>query len=241
VSIDYAEVERQFLATLEEDSGRTLAAWMAAIDAQGLAHRNDIIDWLRRQGFMFSKASWLERIHNNGGKPIYEGATGPRPSTPARPRMARPTIVVAPPKAEEPTPNPPTPAPPPRLVTAPIAAEAPQPDTAAALDALIARAKAFRPLALYVIAEIRKAVPGVVVTPRDGFVVFRTGADFAVLVVSPKELRLGLATKETLAAPWEASKLALRAAPATTHMIILTDARQITPALMSAVAAAAWA
>lgn len=237
MSIDYAEVERQFLATLEADSGRTLEAWMAAIEVQGLAHRNDVIDWLRRQGFMFSKASWLERIHNNGGRPIYAGTAGARPRAPARPRMARAASAAPPPVLPSSSPD-----------TPPLAAGAPQPvpasapppsDTAAALDALIARAKAFRPLAAFVIAEVRKAVPGVGVTPHDGFVVFRAGADFAVLAVSPKELRLGIAEKGAPGSPWEAAKLALKAAPAMTHMVVLTDARQVTPALMAAVARAA--
>ncbi len=71
MSTDYGEMERQFLESLKADTGRDLAAWMEAIGAENLDRRNDIIDWLRRQGFMFSKASWLERIHNNGGRPIY--------------------------------------------------------------------------------------------------------------------------------------------------------------------------
>ena len=75
MAVDYGAKEREFLAGLQADTGRDLAQWMAAIDGAGLAHRNDIIDWLRRQGFMFSKASWLERIHHNGGRPLYgEGA-----------------------------------------------------------------------------------------------------------------------------------------------------------------------
>jgi hypothetical protein len=246
VSIDYGEVERQFLATLRDDTGRTLEDWMGAIAAEGLSHRNDIIDWLRRQGFMFSKASWLERIHNNGGRPIYQGGAGPRPRAPSRPRLPRP----APPDSAQPDSTQPDSAPqpaaqaslPPVAPPAPASPERPAtPDTAAALDALIARAKAFRPLAAYLIAEIRKAVPGVAVTPHEGYAVFAAGSEFAVLAVSPKELRLGLAAQETLAAPWEASKLGLRAAPATTHMVVLTDARQVTPALIAAVARAAQA
>ncbi|WP_334146560.1 DUF4287 domain-containing protein, partial [Hyphomicrobium sp.] len=66
MSIDYGERERQFLETLKSDTGRALDEWMTAIAAEGLTQRNDIIDWLRREGFMFSKASWIERIHNNG-------------------------------------------------------------------------------------------------------------------------------------------------------------------------------
>ncbi|MGL4397748.1 MAG: hypothetical protein ACRCS9_14505 [Hyphomicrobium sp.] len=73
MSTDYAEKERLFVTALAEDSGRDLDAWMQAIAASGLTDRNAIIDWLRQQGFMFSKASWLERIHHNGGKLIYAG------------------------------------------------------------------------------------------------------------------------------------------------------------------------
>ena len=44
---------------------------MAAIAAQGFSDKNETIDWLREQGIPFARASWLERIHSNGGKPIY--------------------------------------------------------------------------------------------------------------------------------------------------------------------------
>ena len=71
MAVDYGAKEKEFIAGLEEDTGRDLAGWMEAIDEAGLGHRNDIIDWLRQQGFLFSKASWLERIHHNGGRPIY--------------------------------------------------------------------------------------------------------------------------------------------------------------------------
>jgi hypothetical protein len=247
VSIDYGEMERQFLETLKADSGRALDEWMAAITAEGLTHRNDIIDWLRRQGFMFSKASWLERIHNNGGKPVYSGAgrtrSEKRPDTrPAsRPRPSAPPQlrVVA-----SNQPPPPVATPPPEL--APVAPPPPVAPAAdgdpAAIDALIARAKAYRPLAAYVITETRKQVPGVSVLPRDGYLVFRLGsANFALLAINAKELRLGLALKTVPAgAALETAKLpALRGAPPMSHMAVLTDARQITPALLAAIAQAA--
>src|SRR5690606_3264878 len=111
-----------------------------------------------------------------------------------------------------------------------------------AVDALLARAKAFRPLAVFVIAEIRKALPGVTVTPRDGYVTFRTrDADFALLAISAKDLQLGLTLESAPASlALEAPRFpAVRGAPPMTHMIVLTDARQITPALLAAVAQAA--
>lgn len=246
MSIDYGERERQFLETLKADTGRALDEWMAAIATEGLTHRNDIIDWLRRQGFMFSKASWLERIHNNGGRPIYAGAGVPRAR--ARPRAAAPPRP-RPSASATASPFLTAPAPPERPAAAPgatgavhaRAASAAEPDPAA-IDALLARAKAFRPLAVYVIAEIRKTLPGVAVAPRDGYLAFRVGdTDFAILAVSAKDLRLALSLKSAPAGvPLEAARLpAARGAPAASHMAVLTDARQITPALLAAVAQAA--
>lgn len=71
MSTDWREKEREFLTSLKADTGRDLAEWMRVIAAQNLPHRNDIIDWLRQQGFPFARASWLERIHHNQGRPIY--------------------------------------------------------------------------------------------------------------------------------------------------------------------------
>jgi len=237
VSIDYGEMERQFLATLEADSGRALDEWMAAIAAEGLTHRNAIIDWLRREGFMFSKASWLERIHNNGGKPIYgDAAAGARPEPRPRRSAPRPRPATPPPPMSAP-PHASTPAPAPSLpaVTPPVADQAP-------LDALLARAKAYRPLAVFVIAEIRKQVPDATVIAHDGYVAFRRNdVDFALVAISAKDLRLALVLKgpprDATLAP--AKLTGLRGAPAMTHMAVLTDARQVTPTLLAAIAQAA--
>lgn len=242
MSIDYGERERQFLATLKADTGRSLDEWMAAIGAAGLTHRNDIIDWLRREGFMFSKASWIERIHNNGGRPIYGDAGAARTRRPRRrpasspspsPDTASPsgdTEAPSEPIAAAPAPQPPTP---------PPAAAPERQDDGAALDALLQRAKAFRPLAIFLIAEIQKTLPGVAVIPRDGYFLFRHGnADVALLAISARELRLGLALKHPPAGvTLEPARFpSARAAPPMSHMIVLTDVRQITPALLSAVA-----
>lgn len=71
MSTDWREKEREFLTSLKADSGRDLGEWMRVISAQNLRHRNDIIDWLRQNGFTFARASWLERIHHNAGRPVY--------------------------------------------------------------------------------------------------------------------------------------------------------------------------
>ncbi|HYD15563.1 MAG TPA: hypothetical protein VEA77_04100 [Hyphomicrobium sp.] len=256
MSTDYGEKERQFLETLKADTGRAIDEWMSAIAAEGLTHRNDIIDWLRRQGFMFSKASWIERIHNNGGRPIYSGTGALRPQTRPRnggqPRLRivqpsappLPEPVVAPqPVPATPTPTPSAPPPPSAVPAAPIAmppSAAPASDPAA-LDALLAKAKAFRPLAVYLVAEIRKAVPGATMATLDGAVAFRAAdKDFAVLAISAKELRLGLALASKPAdVHMNSAKLTVRGAMPMDHVIALTDARQITPALLAAVTRAA--
>jgi len=247
VSIDYGEMERQFLATLKADTGRSLEEWMAAISAQGLAHRNDTIDWLRRQGFMFSKASWLERIHNNDGKPLYGEGGSRRPAAPPRKERPpeRPPVAAATPAAPlrpvpaEPAavaPLPPSPSPPDRM---PVAASDSDP---AAIEALIARAKAYRPLAAFLIAEIRKIHPTAAVRAEETHLAFhQAGSVLAVLLISPRELRLGLALKDGPApSPLVPAKLpAVVRAPAISHAAVLTDARQLTPQLRDAIRAAA--
>ena len=108
MSTDYGAKEREFLDALKADTGRALDEWMSAIAAQGLTQRNDIIDWLRRQGFMFSKASWIERIHNNGGRPIYADAGMQRPrARPRPPSRPRGLASVVTPSAPHPQPIPP--------------------------------------------------------------------------------------------------------------------------------------
>src|SRR6185312_13298553 len=111
MATDFGEKEREFIDGLKENTGRDLGEWMQAISAEGLGHRNDIIDWLRHKGLMFSKASWLERIHHNGGKPIYAGV--PKEAAPRRPALRRretpATSVAAPSQSPEP-PRAPTPA-----------------------------------------------------------------------------------------------------------------------------------
>lgn len=240
MSIDYGAMERQFLETLKADSGRSIEEWMSAIAAQGLTRRNDIIDWLRREGFMFSKASWIERIHNNGGRPIYgdAGTARPSPRAPTRPRIAvpaRPTPAPAPSAIATPAPSsvPPPPAPAPGA--------GPGPD-AGALDAVLVRAKAYRPLAAYVIAEVRKAVPATDLRLVENAIVFTANArPFASLAVSAKDVRLALALASAPpgGVPLEPVRPALRGTLATSHMIVLTDARQVTPELMAVVAQAA--
>lgn len=233
----YGDKERDFLNALEADTGRTLAQWMEAIRAQGLSERNDIIDWLRRQGFRFSRASWLERVHHNGGKPIYAdrpaaaGRGGERGgSRPMRPRREGPVLggarPTAPPAAEVPG------APAPAMPQAPRPAAEAYASAAASnvmpltfgdplspqIAAVTAKAKAYRPLADFLLREIAKAVPGATFAVRGQAIAVMKGGEFATLVVSARELKLALHGGGSVA---------------------LTDARQVDQALIAAVRAAA--
>src|SRR5262245_35905999 len=141
---DEREEEHQFLQGLKARTGRDLAEWMAAIATQGFSDKNEIIDWLRSEGLPFARASWLERIHRNGGKPIYADA----PQAPA------PVVEVQRSEAEPAQPEPqPRPKPPPRpAATAPKAKAAapkavePPANAAAELEKLVSAAKGYRPL-----------------------------------------------------------------------------------------------
>lgn len=235
MATDFGEKEREFIEGLKENTGRDLTEWMRAISAAGLPHRNDIIDWLRHEGLMFSKASWLERIHHNGGKPIYAGV--PKDAAPRRPPRRPPEAVAEPAPAS----------PPPVAVPAapPEAKPAMAPPPAAApgdLDGLLAKAKAYRPLAQHVLAKIRQVSPGAGITPRESAVAIGAPAPFAVLGISAKELRLHLALGDhpfdEVVKKGQAGG-GLGKGEVLSHMLVLTDARQVDARFMQLIALAA--
>jgi hypothetical protein len=230
---DYGEKERAFIDGLKENTGRDLAEWMQAIATSGQSERNDIIDWLRHKGLMFSKASWLERIHHNGGKPIY--ADAPKESAPRRPPRRRREGVLAGAFA---TAGPPASAPEPAPAAAPAA---PQPPPASDLDALLAKAKAYRPLAQLVLAKIKSVRSDAQFSPRDAAVVIGDPNVFATLGITAKELRLHLALGEhpfdEVVKKGQAGG-GLGKGEALSHMLVLTDARQVDQRLMDLIALA---
>jgi len=244
MAADERHEEQQFLAELKARSGRDLAEWMAAIAAQSFTDKNETIDWLRGQGFAFARASWLERIHSNGGRPIYQGQperTARAREKPAPRRRAEvPTVPVAaaaeaakvtvPATAEAPTVPVPAAAEPP---TVPIAATA-----ADRLATLIAGAKGYRPLYLLLESEVRAHVPGMIPTPATTHISFGAPAEFAAVALNAAELRLGLALGDR-AFDQRVQRARLKGAKAQiTHMVVLTDARQVNADLLSLVRAA---
>ena len=221
---DEAEEERAFLADLMPRTGRSLADWMRAISETGFTDKNDVIDWLRAQGFPFARASWLERIHQNAGKPIYLDA-------PPVPGIAPPVAEAAPAPVVKAKPREAAPA-----KRAPeAAADLPS------IDALIAGAKGYRPLYQMLEAMIRQAVPDVARAPRPPYISFSAETEFAIVQPMPNEIRLGLALAGR---PHDANLGPVRikgAGANITHMITLKDARQVNPELQALVLAAAGA
>jgi hypothetical protein len=221
MSNDEREEERAFLEGLKARTGRDLAEWMAAIEVQGSSDKNEIIDWLRTQGLPFARASWLERIHRNGGKPIH--ADGPAESGPAGAPIAK---RIAPPRQPSPRPAP-----------VPKAESDAKPPVQAAqdLEKLLSAAKGYRPLYQMLEGEIRKAIPDAVFAARDRYVSIGAPSEFAAVTLHPTEVRLGLDLGDR---PYDAQlqKAKLRGpGPAIGHMIVLTDARQMNDALLALV------
>jgi Domain of unknown function (DUF5655) len=209
---DEREEEREFLEGLKARTGRELGEWMGAITAQGFKDKNETIDWLREQGLPFARASWLERIHRNGGKPIYAD-NAPRDSEARRPVDDAPRVQSKPTR-----PRPP-------------ASEGEE----ASLEKLLAAGKGYRPLYHLLEAEVRKVVPDLLVTAKSGYVSFGAPAEFAAVTLHATEVRLGLGLGDR---PFDGlyQKAKLKGSGANiTHMVVLTDARQVNAELLSAV------
>jgi uncharacterized protein DUF5655 len=228
---DEAEEEREFLEGLKARTGRDLAEWMAAIAAQGFHDKNEIIDWLRSQGLPFARASWLERIHRNGGKPIHADAPAETPEAAAHPSV----VVDAAARPAEPRRTPAS-----RPAAAPRSEpEAPPPaDGAQELEKLVSAAKGYRPLYHLLEAQIRQAIPGVLFAARGRYVSVGAPGEFAAVTLHPTEIRLGLDLGDR-PADTQVQKAKLRGpGPAITHMVLLTDARQVNGELQALVRAA---
>ena len=225
---DEREEEREFLGGLKARTGRDLGEWMAAIAVQGTADKNEIIDWLREQGLPFARASWLERIHRNGGKPIYSDPPARKTQERARdpePRAA-PTIRAAEPKPAMPGPS----------LSTPPAVQAT--GDAAAFEKLVAAAKGYRPLYHLLEGEMRKAVASLAIAPRTGYLSIGAPAEFAALTLHASELRLGLDLGDRPFDPLLQKAKLKGPGSAITHMVVLTDARQVNDELLAAIRAA---
>lgn len=229
---DYAEIEQEFIAGLKGQTGKELAEWMAVITAKAFANKNETIDWLRLQGFAFNWASWLERIHANGGLPLYAD----KPVAAAVKKAPAPREAKAE-KSDKTAPAPPVPI---AAVSSPAArvSVAPSGDGDAALQSLIAAAKGYQPLYRLLASEIIRAVPGATLTAADAYICVGHPREFAGIETSAKGLRLALDLGDRpFDPPLQPSKL-VTAPKRLSHMIVLDDARKVDTALMDLVRAA---
>lgn len=230
---DYGEIEQEFLAGLKGQTGKDLAEWMAVLTGKAFANKNDTIDWLRLQGFAFNWASWLERIHANGGQPLYADkpvAPVVKKASPSRDAKAEKTEKAAPAATA------------PVTVVSQSAVRAPAVvaggDGDAALQGLIAAAKGYQPLYRLLASEIARAVPGATLTAADAYICVGSPREFAGIETSAKGLRLALDLGDhPFAPPLQPSRLAT-APKRLTHMIVLDDARKVDAALMDLIRAA---
>ena len=113
----------------------------------------------------------------------------------------------------------------------------PPADAAAAeeLEKLLAAAKGYRPLYRLLEAQVRQAIPGVAFSAQARYVSVGAPREFAAITLHPTEVRLGLDLGER-AFDGRLQKAKLRGpGPAITHMVVLTDARQVDDDLMALV------
>lgn len=235
---DLAEEERAFVEGLAADTGRDLASWMRAISESSHNRRNDIIDWLRQQGFAFSKASWLERIHHNSGQLIYGGIDVRGPGitdqdVPARTSSATPEGQATATKAALPEPQSPVLAslvqsPPEKAPAGPAAPRAALPGASDEdIAALLAAAKGLRPLAGLILREMEAQIPGLACQTASPHLLIACPLPFSALLPAPKEIRLygdfGPAARDR-ARKADSARPAAHAYP---DMLVLNDARQI--------------
>lgn len=244
MATDYAGKEKEFVASLAPDTGRDLDGWMQAISGAGLAHRNDIIDWLRQNGFTFANASWLERIHHNGGRLIYGDDEPAIERSEARAQKAA-AIKTAPPVIPNVTvaiPRVPTQnagavvSGPPKLS---IVSASPGIVFDTAVSELLLIAKGLRPLALVALQEISAAVPGAALTADGPLIMMSAPKPFLALLPGAKALRFyGRFERDgsgRVARAEPAMKTPDKAPPPFPGVVVLADARLVDDAFAAIV------
>lgn len=68
---DMIVYERELIASMKPTTGHDVSEWLDMLDASAMTCRDTKLDWLCENGLKFKVASWIERIHANGGRSIY--------------------------------------------------------------------------------------------------------------------------------------------------------------------------
>ncbi len=70
-----ADHETEFLASLKQQSGKDLSAWMALARKSGHEKHNAVLNFFKKDhGFNHMQANFLAAIIRNGGKPVHGDA-----------------------------------------------------------------------------------------------------------------------------------------------------------------------
>lgn len=71
------ELEKEFIDTAKEKTGRSLPEWLSFVTSSGIEKRNDILNWLKKgHGLNHMQAQFVTGIYLNNGNPVYINETG---------------------------------------------------------------------------------------------------------------------------------------------------------------------
>ena len=66
------ELEKEFIDTAKDKTGKSLEQWLALVKTSGIDKRNDIIEWLKKgHGLNHMQAQFVAGIYFNNGDPVY--------------------------------------------------------------------------------------------------------------------------------------------------------------------------
>jgi predicted transport protein len=66
------ELEKEFLDTAKQKTGRNIEAWLSMLKASGIRERKDRMEWLKKgHGLNHLQAQFIVGISLNNGKPVY--------------------------------------------------------------------------------------------------------------------------------------------------------------------------
>jgi len=67
------QLEREFMTTIREKTGKDLAGWMSLIAGSGESKPNAILNWLKQtHNLNHMQANFLSGIYLNDGKPVFD-------------------------------------------------------------------------------------------------------------------------------------------------------------------------
>lgn len=66
------ELEKEFIDSAKEKTGKTLKQWLSVVKSSGVEKRNDIIAWLKKDHKLnHMQAQFIVGIYLNNGNPVY--------------------------------------------------------------------------------------------------------------------------------------------------------------------------